>query len=57
VLRASEEALRAGLSGLLASLPGPEAGALARGLAEVEAALSGHPPPPRPRRPRPPRRG
>lgn len=46
--------LRERLSSLLTELPRPETDALARALPEVEAALSGAPPPRRPPPPRPP---
>jgi DNA-binding MarR family transcriptional regulator len=52
-LESARTLLRDRLSGLLAGLPRPEADALARALPEVEAALSGAPPPRRPP-PRPP---
>jgi DNA-binding MarR family transcriptional regulator len=58
-LASARTMLRERLSGLLAELPHPEADALARALPEVEAVLSGAPPPKRPPPPRPPgpRRG
>jgi DNA-binding MarR family transcriptional regulator len=52
VLQSAQELLRARLSTLLDGLPRPEADALARVLPQVEAVLSGAPPP---RRPSPPR--
>jgi DNA-binding MarR family transcriptional regulator len=64
VLASARTLLRERLGTLLADLPRPEAGALARALPRVEATLSGappprrppHPPPPRPDRPAPPHR-
>ena len=50
-LGSAQELLRERLSALLADLPRPESDALARALPRVEAALSGAPPPPRPRHP------
>ena len=57
-LTSARALLREQLSTLLAELPHPEADALARALPQVEATLSGAPPPrraPRPHRPHPPR--
>jgi DNA-binding MarR family transcriptional regulator len=54
-LRSAQALLRDRLAELLADLPPPEADALARLLARLEAALGGTAPPPRPRRPPPPR--
>lgn len=54
-LDSAQGLLRERLSSLLADLPRPEADALARALPRVEAALSGAPPPPRPRHPPRPR--
>lgn len=53
-LRSATKAMREELAGLVADLPRPEADALARGLPEVEALLSGAAPP---RRPPPPGKG
>jgi DNA-binding MarR family transcriptional regulator len=53
-LASASALLRERLSTLLAALPRPEADALARALPQVEAALSGAPPPRRPPPPRPP---
>ena len=55
-LAAAQSLLRDRLSALLAELPRPEADALARALPQVEATLSGAPPPRRPPPPRPPGR-
>lgn len=54
VLRSALALLRAELGNVLGELPRPEADALARALPQVEALLSGAPPP---RRPPPPRHG
>ena len=54
VLASAEGGLRDEIGGLLAPLPKPEADALARQLARVEAELSGAPPPRRPHPPPPP---
>jgi DNA-binding MarR family transcriptional regulator len=58
VLQSADALLTGQLESLLASLPGPEADALARALPFVEAGLAGTPPPRRPKpppRPGPPR--
>ena len=55
-LSSAQTLLQQRLSTLLADLPPPEADALAHALPRVEAALSGAPPPRRPRLPRPPPR-
>ena len=55
VLASAQALLRERLSALLGELPRPEADALARALPQVEAALSGAPPPRRPPPPRPPK--
>jgi DNA-binding MarR family transcriptional regulator len=47
-LESAQQLLRERLAALLADLPRPEADALARALPQVEAALSGAPPPRRP---------
>jgi DNA-binding MarR family transcriptional regulator len=57
VLRSVQGLLRERLAALIASLPPPETDALARLLNQVEALLTGSPPPPRPRRPHSPRHG
>jgi DNA-binding MarR family transcriptional regulator len=54
-LNSARRSLRSRLEPLLGGLPRPEADALARSLARIEAFLRGNPPPPRP--PRPPRPG
>jgi DNA-binding MarR family transcriptional regulator len=54
-LASAQALLRERLSSLLAELPHPETDALARALPQVEARLSGAPPPRRPPPPRPPR--
>jgi len=48
-LVSAQTLLRSRLSALLGELPRPEADALARALPQVEATLTGAPPPPRPR--------
>jgi DNA-binding MarR family transcriptional regulator len=53
-LRAAQTLLRKRLGSLLPDLPPPEADALSRALPELEAALSGAPPPRRPPPPPPP---
>ena len=55
VLGSADGVLREEIAGLLSPLPKPEADALARQLARVEAELSGAPPPRRPHPPPPPR--
>jgi DNA-binding MarR family transcriptional regulator len=50
-LSSAQTLLRSGLSSVLAELPRPEADALVGALPRVEAALTGAPPPPRPRPP------
>jgi DNA-binding MarR family transcriptional regulator len=52
--RAGKELLRRELGGLLGGLPKPEADALGRALPQLEALLSGTPPPRRPGPPPPP---
>jgi DNA-binding MarR family transcriptional regulator len=54
VLASAQALLRRRLSAMLAHLPAPEADALVRVLAQVDAALSGEPPPRRPPPPGPP---
>jgi DNA-binding MarR family transcriptional regulator len=53
-LASAQALLRERLSSLLVELPRPETDALARALPQVEARLSGAPPPRRPHPPRPP---
>lgn len=57
VLGSARTLLRTRMAELLSTLPPPEAGALARGLGQVESLLAGTAPPRRPPRPHPPPRG